>query len=78
MKSSKIIIAGLAGIAIGVAIKYLIDKSNKDVDEIFFDSDFLPDTRKPEYMMSENPEMANWLKRPSSGEMNNGVNSIFT
>ena len=78
MKVSKILIAGIAGVAIAMVLRRLLRLSKHDFDDIFFDSDFLNDTKKPAFLLSENSEMTDWLRRPSSGEMFDRDSSVFT
>ena len=68
MKISKLILAGLTGVALGYAVKRLLSRRAiaSAVNELLFDTEFLPGTKKINQLVPDNPEMRNWFKTRES------------
>jgi hypothetical protein len=68
MKVSKILLAGLAGVALVYVVKRLasLRAISAAVDELFFDTEFLPGTKKINQSVADNPEMRNWFRTRQS------------
>jgi hypothetical protein len=68
MKISKLLLAGLTGVALVYAVKRLLSRRaiTSAVNELLFDTEFLPGTKKINQLVPDNPEMRNWFKTRES------------
>ena len=68
MKISKLLLAGLTGVVLVYAVKRLLSRRGitSAVNELLFDTEFLPGTKKINQFVPDNPEMRNWFKTRES------------
>lgn len=68
MKGFKILLAGVAGVALVYAIRRMMSRRaiNAAVNDLFFDTEFLPGTKRINQSVPDNPEMRNWFRTRQS------------
>ena len=68
MKVSKILLAGLTGVALVYAVKRLLSRRaiTSAVNDLLFDTEFLPGAKKINQLVPDNPEMRNWFRTRES------------
>lgn len=79
MKISKILLAGLTGVALVYVAKRLLSRRaiTSAVNELFFDTEFLPGTKKINQFVPDNPEMRNWFRTRQSTAITEAEEALF-
>jgi len=68
MNYSKILIAGLAGVAIAVVLRKILKKEREFFDDILFDSEFIPGFKKALPLQNFENELRHFQHRKPTGE----------
>jgi len=64
MKVSKVVLAGLTGFVLVIAVKKIMSRKiiSDAIHDIFFDAEFIPGNGRINQFIPDNPEMRNWFK----------------